>query len=340
MTPLRLCVVGVGHLGKEHARILSAMADVELVGVVDVNATQAETIAARCHTRAFTDYRALLTQTDAAVIVVPTIHHFATASDFLRRGIPVLVEKPLAPMLSQAQDLLSQAERQRVVLQVGHIERFNPAFEELQKHPLQPIHVACERCGPFSGRSTDIGAILDLMIHDLDLLLTLVKSPVVRVEALGRALLGGHEDLARARLVFANGCVADLNVSRISAAPSRRMQIWAVEGFAEIDFAARRLTLTRPTEELQRLQKGRRPDPATWARLPQELHGKYLEVTCLDCTAPADQLTRELQDFVHCVRTGDRPRVAGEDGRDAVALAGRILEAINLTSGIGTSRAA
>src|SRR5690242_1079754 len=158
MSRLRLAVIGVGHLGKEHARILSEMSDVELVGVADVNAVQAEAVARRCGTRAFADYRALLPHADAAVVVVPTVYHHAVAAEFLRRGIPVLVEKPLAADLAQAEELVELARRHWAVLQVGHIERFNPAFEELCRHPLRPQFVSCERLGSFTGRSTDIGA--------------------------------------------------------------------------------------------------------------------------------------------------------------------------------------
>jgi predicted dehydrogenase len=328
MPRLRLAVIGVGHLGKEHARILSGMAGVELVGVADVHAAQAEAVALRCGTRAFADHRPLLSQADAAVVVVPTLYHHAVASDFLRRGIPVLVEKPLAAEAAQAEELAALARLQNVALQVGHIERFNPAFEELLRRPLRPKFVTCERLGPFSGRSFDIGAVLDLMIHDLDLLLALVRSPVASVEAVGLSVLGGHEDVAQARLVFESGCVANLSVSRVAAAPLRRMQVWAPEGFAAIDFAARRLTLVQPSEELRRLRAAPRIDPSTLASFKAELYGRHLQVLELDCPSSADQLTRELEEFVHCVRTGERPRVSGEEGRDAVALAGRVLQSL------------
>jgi predicted dehydrogenase len=168
MTRVRLAVVGVGHLGKEHARILSDLPDVELVGVADAHAPQAALIAQRCQTQAYSDHRLLLDKVDAAVIVVPTMHHHAVAMDFLRQGIPVLVEKPMTTTLDQAEELLGLAQSQGVVLQVGHIERFNPAFLELQRRPLRPKYIHCERLSGFSGRSTDVGVVLDLMIHDLD----------------------------------------------------------------------------------------------------------------------------------------------------------------------------
>ncbi len=328
MPRLRLAVIGVGHLGKEHARILAGMPDVDLVGVADLNAAQAEAVALRCSTRAVADYRELLPQVDAAVVVVPTVHHHAVAADFLRRGIPVLVEKPLAVDPTQARQLADLAGLQRVPLQVGHIERFNPAFEELCRRPLRPKFVTCERLGLFTGRSTDIGAVLDLMIHDLDLLLAMVQAPVQRVEALGLSLLGGHEDVAHARLVFENGCVATLSASRVSATPLRRMQVWSAEGFACVDFAKKHLTLVQPSEELRNRQlDSRRLDAAGLARLKTELHGRHLQTLELDRQG-GDQLTCELHDFLHCVRTGARPRVSGEDGCDAVVLASRVLDSL------------
>jgi predicted dehydrogenase len=337
MTPLRIGVVGVGHLGKEHARILSTLPDVELVGVADANADQAKAIAQRCSTKAFFDYQSLIPLLDAAVIVTPTIHHHAVASAFLRRGIPLLVEKPLAPTLAAAEKLVDLANLAGVVLQTGHIERFNPAFEDLKHRPLRPRFIMGQRLGTFSGRSADIGAVLDLMIHDLDLTLALVGSPVTQVEALGVSVLGGHEDMAHARLTFANGCVADLSASRISLQPSRQMQIWASEGYASIDFAKRSLTIVQPSTALKLHRSNLQPfNAATRLTLKEDLIGKHLQVLERDCNH-GDQLTRELQDFIHCIRTGSRPRVSGEDGRDAVALAVRVLESLRFHAWEGDS---
>ncbi len=328
MSALRTAVIGVGHLGKEHARILAGLPGVKLVGVVDVHAAQAETVARRSGTYAYTDYHLLLEQIDAAVVAVPTTHHHAIAAELLRHGLPVLVEKPLALNVEQANDLVELARRHGTLLQVGHIERFNPAFEELQRRPLVPKYITCERVGPFSGRSTDIGAVLDLMIHDIDLVLALVQCPARQVEAIGISVLGRHEDMANARLVFDNGCVADLTASRLSSTQLRRTRIWAPEGSATLDFGKRHLTLVQPSEEVRqhRLDPSRL-DAVALARLKEELFGRYLQVLELDCDV-GDQLTRELQDFIRCVRTGSRPRVSGEEGRDALALACRILDSV------------
>ncbi len=328
MTRLRLGVIGVGHLGKEHARILSGMPDVELAGVVDAQPAQAELIAQRCGTRAFTDHRALLPLVDAAIVVVPTVHHYPVARDFLAHGTPLLIEKPLTHDVAEAEEIVALAAAQNVVLQVGHIERFNPVFEELQRRSLTPKLVTCERYSGFSGRSTDIGVVLDLMIHDLDLLLSLVGAPVRSVEALGAAVLGGQEDLAQARLVFANGCVANLSASRVHPTAVRRMNVWGPEGFAGVDFATRRLTLMQPAQPTRqgRLDT-RRMDATSLQLLKTELFTRHVETQEIDCNR-GDQLTNELHDFVHAVRTKSRPRVDGCAGRDAVALAGRILDSL------------
>jgi predicted dehydrogenase len=327
-----MAVIGVGHLGRAHARILAGLPEVELVGVADVDAEQARAVAQQCGTWAYDDYRALLEKVEAACVVVPTEHHFAVANAFIRQGVHVLVEKPLAPTLAQADELVRNADEHEVILQVGHIERFNPAFEEVQSRPIAPKFIECERHGPYTGRSTDIGAVLDLMIHDLDLLLTLVGGPVVQVQACGAAVFGGHEDIVNARLAFANGAVATLTASRMSPKPKRRMRLWAPEGYAGIDFIQRRVTLVQPSDELRAngLDLGRL-DPTLRSVLQHEVFGRHLQTLHLHCEQ-SDQLTSELQHFLRCVQSGVQPRVPGSAGRNAIALAERILECVRLHS--------
>jgi len=325
MPRLRMAVVGVGHLGKEHARILSGLPEVELVGVADVNLEQAQTIARRLNTQAFSDYWPLLNLVDAATIVVPTTFHHAVASQFLRRGLPVLIEKPLALDVPQAEALAELSRRHRAIVQVGHIERFNPAFEDLMGRRLQPKIVACQRLGTFTGRSTDIGVVMDLMIHDLDLLLALVRSPVVDVQAVGISVFGRHEDVGHAWLRFDNGCVATVSASRASCLPSRQMQVWAPEGYVSVDFSTRKLTLMQPSEDVRRHGLDpRKLDPAALARMKDDLFSRHLQVAELDRNH-GDQLTRELQHFVQCVQSGATPRVSAADGCEAIALAHRIV---------------
>ncbi len=328
---LPVAVVGVGHLGKEHARILASLPDVELVGVVDPRQAQAEAVAQRCGTRAFADHRDLPPHVRATVVAAPTVHHHAVARDLLSRGLSLLVEKPLACDAAQADDLVVLADRAGATLQVGHVERFNPCFEELQKRPLRPRYITCQRCSGLTGRSLDIGVVLDLMIHDLDLVLALVGAPVRSVEALGVAVLGGHEDLAQARVCFANGCVVDLMASRAHPEPVRRMQVWGAEGYAGVDFAKRKLTLMQPAEALRRGQLDvRRLSAEALGALKTELFTRHVQTCEVDCDRPGpDQLTRELQDFVGAVRSRRAPRVDGAAGRDALALACRIVDSLS-----------
>jgi predicted dehydrogenase len=329
MTRLRLAVIGVGHLGQHHARILSQLPDVELVAVVDSNPDQAAAIAHRLHTRAYASFEPLFGAVDAVSIATPTSFHHPAAAAFLRRRTPVLVEKPICRTLAEADDLIALADKAGVPLQVGHIERFNPAFEELSRRPIRPALIEAERHGPFTGRSTDIGAVLDLMIHDLDLILSLVPGPVRAVSAIGAAVFGGHEDMVNARLEFETGCVAHVTASRIAARPKRRLRIWASEGYAGLDFVSRKLSLVQPSDEVKRHGLNvARLDPAARARLKDEVFGRHLEVLNVEGDRKHDQLTAELRHFVDCVRHRRTPRVTGEDGRDALALAHRVLEAV------------
>jgi predicted dehydrogenase len=324
-----MAVIGVGHLGQHHARILASLPDVELVGVADASPDQARLIAERLGTTAYEHFEPLVGHVDAVSVVTPTIHHHEVASAFLKAGVPVLVEKPVCRTVAEADDLIALAAKAGVPLQVGHIERFNPAFEELVRRPIRPKFVEAERHGPFTGRSIDIGAVLDLMIHDLDLLLSLVGSSVLRVSAVGATVFGGHEDMVNARLEFANGCIAHVTASRITRSPKRRLRVWAPEGYAGIDFVTRKLTLVQHSEELR--QHGIRADQldaAAKARLKDEVFGRYLQVLNLDADRKFDQLTAELKHFIDCVRTGSTPRVSGADGRNALELAERVLAAL------------
>lgn len=325
---LRYGVIGVGHLGKEHARIAATLPGVELVGVVDANFEQAQAIAQKCGTKAFRDPGELLGKIDAASVVVPTTRHGDVAEAFLKAGTPLLIEKPLASSLAEADRLVELSRASKTIVQVGHIERFNPAYEEVMTRTLRPTLIRCQRVGPFSGRSFDVGVVFDLMIHDLDLLLSLAKSPVQAVEATGVCVFGGQEDVASARLYFANGCVAEVLASRASPTQARTMQVWGTDGYADIDFGQRKVTLMNPSDEVR--QHGLDParlDPVSRGKIREELFTKYLPVKTIDGQAK-DQLTAELSHFVDCVRTGQSPRVTAEAGRDAIALAERIVQAM------------
>ena len=331
MNPLRVGVVGVGHLGRHHARVLSGIEGVTLAGVADARVEQARAVAEACGTSAFADYRELLDRVDAVSVAVPTVLHREVAGAFLERGIPAMVEKPLASTAAEAEELVELARARGVALQVGHIERFNPALAALEGMRLRPKYIAAERLGLYTFRSTDIGVVLDLMIHDLDLVLSLVPAPVRSVAAVGVSVFGRHEDVANARVEFEDGTVADLTASRASFQAARKMRLYGAEGYATLDFATKQGTLIRPSEALRRGElELDGVDLAQPTQVRDRLFGKILRVDQVPAPADArEPLALELEDFVRAVRTGTRPRVTGEDALRAIRLAGRILREID-----------
>ena len=338
MKPLKVGVVGVGHLGRHHARILAAMPDVELVGVVDARLEQAEAVARACSpsTRALTDHRELFGHVDAVSVAVPTRFHRAVAGDFLERGVPCMVEKPLATTLLEAEELVALAEDRSVPLQVGHIERFNPALSALDGLAFRPKYIAAERLGTYTFRSTDIGVVLDLMIHDIDLVLSLVQAPVRSVEAVGVGVFGGHEDIANARVTFEDGCVANLTASRASFQATRKMRLFGPEGYVTLDFATKQGTLVRPSDRLRRGEVDLDGlDLGQPAAVKERLFGKILRVDQVQGEG-REPLALELEDFVAAVRTGSRPRVTGVDGLRAIRLADQVLRSLESHAWEGT----
>ncbi len=302
---MRAAVIGVGHLGKHHARILSTLPGVTLVGVVDTNAERAAKIAADHGTRAFSDWRDLAGKVDAAVIAVPTEAHAEVAVPLIESGIHALVEKPLASTVEEADRLINAARDGGVVLAVGHSERFNPAFMAARPHIQDPRFIEVHRLGTFSERSLDIDVVLDLMIHDLDLLLSVVRSEVESAEAVGVPVLTRRIDIANVRLKFENGCIANLTASRISREPVRKIRFFERDSYVSIDSAAR---------EVERWHLVRQA-----GALPK-IDGGKLEV------GGEEPLKRELEDFVGAIRDARAPEVTGDQGRAAVKLAARIVE--------------
>jgi predicted dehydrogenase len=329
MKRLRVGVVGVGHLGQHHARILASIPEVELVAVADSRLEQAETIALKHGTRAVGDYHELLDLVDAVTIAVPTVLHGEVAGAFLARGIPAMVEKPLASSLAEAELLASLSHSTGAMLQVGHIERFNPALSALQQVAIRPKFISAERLSTYTFRSTDIGVVLDLMIHDIDLVLSMVAAPVRSVAAVGVNLFGDHEDVANARIEFEDGTVANLNASRASYLAMRKMRIWGSEGYASLDFASKHATLVQPTEEfLSGKLELEGVDPTQPAAVKEHLFGKVLRVDQVQ-TAGREPLALELEDFVRAARGQSRPRVSGDDALRAMRLADQVLRSLD-----------
>ncbi|MEM7811379.1 MAG: Gfo/Idh/MocA family oxidoreductase [Planctomycetota bacterium] len=327
--PLKVAVIGVGALGRHHARILGTLTDVELVAVVDADAAQARKIAATIPCGWTTDYRELLGRIDAAVIATPTFLHRPIGTDLLEAGVPLLVEKPLAASLADATALTDLAAARGLTLQVGHVERFNPAYEAVKASVEDPKYVRTERFSPFAFRSTDIGVVHDLMIHDLDLLLDLVgpTAEVTSVDAFGVSVLGGHEDTAQARIKFDSGCVADVVVNRVNPEPRRAIQVWSEHGCVSADLTSREVTtLGAPSGEPSPLELAGRPG-ADIAALKETIFGEYIGRETVQADA-VDQLTAELKEFVDCVTTGAMPRCGGWEAKRSLGLADAVMASI------------
>ncbi|MFW6171059.1 MAG: Gfo/Idh/MocA family protein [Planctomycetota bacterium] len=328
MSHLRIAVVGCGHLGKIHARLLKTLEEIELVGVVDPCPAAREQVAAECECRAFAHHNELVQRVDAAVVATPTNVHHPVALELLQHHIHLLIEKPITSTVSQANQLIEHARTAGLVLQVGHVERFNPAWNAVVDQLEAPQYIEAVRGGTYTFRATDVSIVLDLMIHDLDLVLSLVKSPLTDVEAMGLALFGPHEDLAMARLKFANGCVANLKASRVNHAPQRTMQVFARNAFASIDFAQRQTRLIRPAPEvLARTVDLTRCPPEDQ---PQVRENMFQDLLCMESITvdPVNAILEEQRDFSGAIRDGEPVRVGGEQGRNALAVAEQILNAI------------
>lgn len=301
---MKVAVIGVGHLGRHHARILSATPAVELMAVVDINRDRAEQVAAEFATRAFTDWRDLA-EVEAVTIATPTATHLAIAEPLVARGVHALVEKPMTRTTREADRLMETARRRGVVLAIGHTERFNPAVVRAREMIADPRFIEVHRLGTFPDRSLDIDVVFDLMIHDLDLVLDIVGQPVASLEAVGVPVLTPRVDIANVRLRFERGCIANLTASRISRDRVRKIRFFQRDAYVSIDYAAQEL-------ELWRLVPRSGAMPA--------IEGGKIEIQ------REKPLKRELDDFVAAVRDHRAPGVTAVQGRAALALAEQIVD--------------
>jgi predicted dehydrogenase len=296
--PTRVAVIGLGKLGARHADVYSGLSGVELVGVCDIHEDKASEVAERCKTRAYTDHKKLLGLVDAVSIVVPSESHYRVAKDFLDNGVHLLVEKPLTTQLADADKLISHAKRKKLLLQVGHIERFNSGVQRLKKLVKNPHFIECRRLGPYDPRVIKTGVTLDLMIHDIDIVTNLVGSKIKRVDATGGFLLSRTEDIANARILFENGAVASLTASRVNHEVSREIRVFQDNAYITLDYVTKEaMKYTKDGIEKIDIEK-------------------------------KDSLKEELSDFIQCVRTKKQPLVSGEEGRAALELALRITQSI------------
>ena len=301
---LRAAVIGVGYLGRFHAQKYAALSGVELIGVVDAHPETAQRVAKELGVAAFTDYRELLgaePRVDLVSVASTTETHHAVARDCLAAGVHVLAEKPITVTVAQADELIALADAKKLVLQVGHLERFNPAWLAVKDKFKRPVFIEAHRMAPFKARGIDVSVVLDLMIHDLDLILPLVASPVTDLRASGVSVLTDGIDIANARIEFANGCVANLTASRTSTASLRRLRVFQHHEYISVDFGDRRIGISKKREALV---EGEEPIDTESFQQP-----------------PGDALLTEIDAFVAAVKNGTPPVVSGREGRDALAVA-------------------
>ena len=307
MKKIRVGVIGVGYLGKFHAQKYAAMDDVDLVGVVDVDEAIAGRVAATCNTKPFKDFTHLLDQVDAVSVVVPTSYHHMVASACLDRGIDLLIEKPMTSSLAEADDLIQRAEANNCILQVGLLERFNPAVLAMRDHLTTPLFIESHRIHSFKSRGLDVDVVLDLMIHDIDIILSVVKSPLKTIHTVGVPVVTTSTDIANARLIFENGCTANVTVSRISKENIRRMRIFQPNAYMSVDFAKKEIMVIKQLAELD--ENG----------IPKEDLQNF-------AYGDKDALETELRDFVVNVRNRTTPQVSGVAGRRALEVVTQIME--------------
>ncbi len=302
MNKIKCAVVGVGYLGKYHAQKYRLSDNAELIAVVDTDQVTAQSIAQENACDCLQDYRLLLGKVDAVSIVVPTSLHFQVAKDFLLAGSHVLIEKPITVTLEEADELIKIAKENDRIIQVGHLERFNAALLELDFKKEKPLFIESHRLSPFNPRANDVSVVLDLMIHDIDIILNIVDSEVKRIDASGTPVLTGDTDIANARLVFKNGCVANVTASRVSMKVERKMRMFRPNSYVSVDFQNRILTSHRTGEN------------EMFPGIPEIL-------TEESCFENGDALMAEIEDFLSSILEHRSPLVTGEDGRRALATA-------------------
>ncbi|MCW5570983.1 MAG: Gfo/Idh/MocA family oxidoreductase [Steroidobacteraceae bacterium] len=310
MSVLRTAVIGVGYLGRFHAQKYAQAAASRLVAVVDANEGARTRVAAETGARPEADYRSLLGEVDAVSVVTPTPAHFQIARDFLQAGAHVLVEKPITETAQQARELIEAARKSGRVLQVGHLERFNPAVRAAEPYLRTPRFIECHRLAPYRERGTDVNVVLDLMIHDIDIVQAIVGSPIASLEAVGAPVFSDEIDIANARIRFENGCVANATASRVSLKTERKLRLFEDDAYLSIDLQQRILTVIRK----------RAGGPAE-GQLPVTIEEQSFE--------QGDALRAEIESFLDCARRDGTPVVTGEDGLRALETAIRITEAVS-----------
>ena len=308
---LRAGVIGVGYLGRFHAQKYALLEETELVGVVDTDSERAAEVARECGTTPFSNYSDLLENVDLISIAVPTQYHFSVARDCLAAGRHVLIEKPITETVKEAEDLIEIAKAQKVVFQVGHLERFNPAILALEGVLKEPMFIESHRMAPFKPRGTDVNVILDLMIHDIDIILNLVRSDITNIHAVGVPVLSDEVDIANARLQFASGCVANVTASRVSLEGMRKIRLFQSDAYISIDYQNRKIAVFRKGAGLNSLPG---------------LPNIGMESNTFE---QRDALLDEIRSFIQSILSHESPVVSAEDGRKALEVAIKISQSLN-----------
>ncbi len=309
MKNIKVGVIGVGYLGRFHAQKYAALEGVSLVGVADVDVQHGQRVASECGCLSFTDYQELLPLVDAVSIAVPTSHHHKVAGECLDAGIDVLLEKPMTVTLEEADDLIAKTENKQLILQIGHLERFNPAVQAMEPFLTTPVFIESNRISTFKSRGVDVDVVLDLMIHDIDIILNIVKSPIKTIHTVGAPVATTSTDIANARLIFENGATANVTVSRISRTNVRKMRIFQPGSYINVDFGNKKVMTIQLSEELRD-------------------SGMPKQIVELRTFADSDALMSEITSFVEHVRERTKPAVSGMEGRRALAVALQVMDQI------------
>ncbi|MBU0566592.1 Gfo/Idh/MocA family oxidoreductase [bacterium] len=315
MEKIKVGVVGIGHMGSYHVRTYAGFQNVELAGVVDIDEERAEKVAKQYNTKAYSDYRQIFDKVEAVNIAVPTSRHYQVAKDFLEAGKHILLEKPATSSLEEAEELLSLAQSKNLVLQIGHVERFNAAVNELKNIVKDPIFIECRRLGPKNSRITDTGVVLDLLIHDVDIILRLVDSKITRMNVAGGRIYSEFEDLANVQLIFDNGCIANLTASRVTEEKIRTLAITQPDAYIFLDYAEQDLQIHRQASSKYILSR----------ELLQYRQESFIERLFVHKDNP---LKLELSHFIDCIVNGATPKTTTEEDLRSLGITLKILEKI------------
>ncbi len=312
--PLRVGVIGVGHLGQHHARIYHQIEECQLTGIADIDGQRADELAKLYNSRAYTDYEELIPLVDAVSIAVPTSLHFQVAKAFLAAGKDCLLEKPITSTMDQGTEIVRLAKENDLIFQIGHLERFNPAILAVEEKIHQPMFIESHRLAPFVDRGTDVDVVLDLMIHDIDIILSLVQSKVTKIDAAGVPVITHTTDIANARLEFASGCVANVTSSRVSMKRERKIRIFQKDTYFSIDYANSRINSCELKPKMESEGKG----------FPTKVVQQ--EILC----QKEEPLKSQLMSFLDAVKARTRPKVSGDDGLEALRIAQKIKDVMSI----------